>query len=222
MLTLMTSEARNREDGRRRDLTGSGASTVETDSRQDEAAWKAHREMLGRFIRKRVRGDVADDLLQDVLLKAWSNRDRLDDEMKLSAWLFRIARNVIADHYRSRGTEGGLGIRFENAEAEGESEPAEVPEEDIGLAERELANCLGPMIDRLPEPYRDAMRLAEFEGKRRHEIAELQGISLSGAKSRVGRGRERLREMLGRCCRIEVNTCGSVVDYEPRADCTTC
>jgi RNA polymerase sigma-70 factor (ECF subfamily) len=70
------------------------------------------------------------------------------------------------------------------------------------------------MIERLPEPYREAMKLADFAGTSQQEIADRAGISLSGAKSRVQRARHLLREMILDCCRVEHDIRGNVVDYE--------
>lgn len=80
------------------------------------------------------------------------------------------------------------------------------------------------MIDNLPEPYREAVVLTELEGLTQKELAGRLGISLSGAKSRVQRGRQQLKEMLFDCCRFEFDRRGGVVDCEPRSksDCPEC
>lgn len=69
------------------------------------------------------------------------------------------------------------------------------------------------MVELLPKPYREAMRLADFEGLSQQEIADRMGISLSGAKSRVQRARQQLREMILDCCHVERDRRGNVVDY---------
>lgn len=79
----------------------------------------------------------------------------------------------------------------------------------------ELAQCLEPLIDGLPETYRAALRLAELEGLPQKDVAHRLGISLSGAKSRVQRGRAKLRERLLACCHVETGR-GGIVGYEPR------
>ena len=70
------------------------------------------------------------------------------------------------------------------------------------------------MVERLPEPYREAMKLADFEGLSQQEVADRTGVSLSGAKSRVQRARRQLREMILDCCHVERDVRGNVVDYE--------
>ncbi len=88
---------------------------------------------------------------------------------------------------------------------------------------QELAQCLTPLIEQLPEHYRAALELSELQGLTQQETAGRLGISLSGAKSRVQRARAKLEELVHQCCRIELDHRGSVVDYEPRHRCTnTC
>jgi RNA polymerase sigma-70 factor (ECF subfamily) len=79
------------------------------------------------------------------------------------------------------------------------------------------------MVDRLPEPYREAIILTEYEGRTQKELAEYLGISLSGAKSRVQRAREKLKIMLLECCYFEFDRRGKVIDYHSRSEpCLIC
>ena len=87
----------------------------------------------------------------------------------------------------------------------------------VGESEEELAPCLTPMIGRLAEPYRTAIELTSLRGLTQAEAARHVGISLSGMKSRVQRGREQLRQMLVRCCEIDVDVRGGVSDFHLRS-----
>jgi RNA polymerase sigma-70 factor (ECF subfamily) len=80
------------------------------------------------------------------------------------------------------------------------------------------------MVQRLPPNYRDAIALVELEGLTQRAAAERLGISLSGAKSRVQRGREKLRLLLEDCCRIQLDASGGIAGYEARggASCAAC
>jgi hypothetical protein len=82
-----------------------------------------------------------------------------------------------------------------------------------------LALSLHELIDQLPEPYRQALILTEYQGLSQKQLAERIGISLSGAKSRVQRAREKLRDMLLRCCHFEFDRRGHIVDYYQRCCC---
>lgn len=172
-------------------------------SRQTESLWRAYREQLLGFVRRHVDDEAtAEDLVQEVFLRMHRNPHDPDNPR---AWLYKVTRSVIADHYRGRRPAGPL------------PEGLAAPEADRSeRAVRELAECLQPMIARLPERYREAVYLSEVEGRTQREVAEHEGISLSGAKSRVQRGRARLRDMLTDCCAIEQDRAGRIRDYEPR------
>lgn len=77
-------------------------------------------------------------------------------------------------------------------------------------------------MQNLPAKYRTAVELAELQEVTQREVSERLGISLSGAKSRVQRGREHLKDLLVRCCRWELDRRGGVVDYQPRVKCSAC
>jgi RNA polymerase sigma-70 factor (ECF subfamily) len=125
--------------------------------------------------------------------------------------LYRIARNAIVDHYRTRRPSEPL--------------PEELATDDsreARRAEQELARCLTPLLGELPAPYGQALTLAELEGLPQREIARREGLSLSGAKSRVQRARTMLREALLACCRVELDQRGAVVDYQAPGRCDPC
>ncbi|HEY0037828.1 MAG TPA: RNA polymerase sigma factor SigZ, partial [Longimicrobium sp.] len=146
---------------------------------------------------------TAEDIVHDVLVRAYEKWGTLRGGQKLEPWLYQIARNAVIDHYRARRPTEELPADL--ASVEGERSDA---------ARRELAECIHPLVDALPEHYRDAVRLSEFHGLTQQETARRLGLSLSGAKSRVQRARRKLEEMLLACCRVEVDSRGSIVDYE--------
>lgn len=166
--------------------------------------WQEHKSRLRRYIAGRVRGsDAVDDILQDVFLKAHISLHTVKSPGSVTAWLFRIAANAIADHYRSEKPWTDL-----------PEELAAVEPEANYVAE--LATCLRPLMADLPETYRSALFLSELEGLPQKEVARRLGISLSGAKSRVRRGREKLRQRLLACCDIETGRSGVIIGYERR------
>jgi RNA polymerase sigma-70 factor (ECF subfamily) len=78
------------------------------------------------------------------------------------------------------------------------------------------------MIRELPEKYREAVQLAEIEGLPQQEIANRLSLTLSGAKSRVQRGRVLLKEVLDQCCTFHVDRRGNVMDCDPKPDRKAC
>ena len=169
-----------------------------------EKVWQEYHARLKTFIRGRVADDAAsDDILQDVFVKMHSGLPSLKDASKLQSWLYQIARNAIVDYYRMQKPAVDLPDWLSTTKTEASE-----------IARQELAQCLQPMIEQLPDIYRDAVVLSELKGMKQKEVSELQGTSLSGTKSRVQRGRALLREMLEDCCRLEFDHKGRLSDFE--------
>jgi RNA polymerase sigma-70 factor, ECF subfamily len=141
------------------------------------------------------------------MLKLQTQLDSLPPEEKLPAWVFAVARNAIIDHYRAR-------VVRDHADIADVDPPDDAAEDERQAAVRDLTPCLTRMIELLPEPYREAVKLADIEGVSQQEVADRSGISLSGAKSRVQRARQHLREMMFDCCHVEQDSRGKVMDYE--------
>ncbi|SCZ80074.1 RNA polymerase sigma factor SigZ [Acidaminobacter hydrogenoformans] len=184
--------------------------------------WETLHEPLEKFIARRVSNPHdAEDLLQEVFVKISLRLDTLQDQDKLHSWIYQIARNVIIDYYRSGKTFEALPEDL----VEGIGGVAEPSAEVLvvgGNANAEMANCLTGMIQRLPEKYREAIMLTEYENLTQTALAARLGLSVSGAKSRVQRGRKLLKEMMLDCCRLEFDRCGNIIDfqrYQPEKKC---
>ena len=171
-----------------------------------EQIWKDYHSKLHGFIQSRV-GDAstADDILQDVFTRIHSRIDTLRDASKIRSWIYQITRNAIIDHYRAYKPTQEVPETLAAVEAEPSDQ-----------TRRELAGCLVPLIQTLPDSYREAMMMSELEGLTQKQVAEKQHISVSGAKARVQRGRAKLRDMLLDCCQFEFDHRGRVVDFEDR------
>ncbi|RPI84651.1 MAG: RNA polymerase sigma factor SigZ [Chloroflexi bacterium] len=168
-----------------------------------EALWDRYCCRLLGFIRSRVDDEMeAEDILQEVFLRVHRNLCCPPLPEKLEPWIYQITRNLIIDHYRKRKELIEIS----------ESEPAEFdfPEEE---PEAELASSLVEMIEELPEPYRQALLLTEYQGLSQKALAEQLGISFSGAKSRVQRARDKLRDMFLACCHFEMDRRGRIIEY---------
>jgi RNA polymerase sigma-70 factor (ECF subfamily) len=177
-----------------------------------EKIWEQLSAELRRFLRSRI-GDeqVADDLLQETFLRIHQRLGTLEDETRLASWVFQIARNLLTDYYRGKGRAAGALTSDVAAE--------EAAEEN---ANEQVMQCMAAMIEQLPQGYREALKLYEIEGVRQQEIAGRMGISLSGAKSRVQRGREKLKGLLVDCCRFERDRRGNVIDFGRRGSDASC
>ena len=175
--------------------------------------WQEYHSRLRAFISSRISDETAtDDILQNVFLKMHTGLDSLKDETKLKSWLYQIARNAMIDYFHSQKPTLEL------------HEWLPKPETDPSVkVTQELSECLQPMIQHLPEKYREAVILSELKGLTQKKVAQVQDISLSGAKSRVQRGCALLKEMLAECCQLEFDHGGRLYDYEPKdGNCDPC
>lgn len=164
---------------------------------------------LRAFIRRRVSDDAtADDLTQETLLKVYRSRVRLPDGERLEAWLYRIARNTIIDHYRRRRPTAELPPTL-----------AMAPADDTAEFRASVVAAMRSFLAEMPESYREPVRLAELEGLPLAKIALRLGLSLSAVKARVRRGRVMLKKKLQDCCRFEFDRMGKVIGWERKRPC---
>jgi RNA polymerase sigma-70 factor, ECF subfamily len=175
--------------------------------------WQEFHDRLYRFIRQRVRNQSdADDILQDVFLRIHQRLSTVRASDRLVSWMFQIARNAVIDYYRSTAKRREI---ISNEDVDLRLDEL-LREKDVTTFNQELAACLQPMLEALPEAYREALELVEMHGVSQRAAAETLGLSLSGAKSRVQRGRQKLKVMLLECCQIQLDTMGNVLDYSSK------
>lgn len=171
----------------------------------------AHPELahkLRPFVARRVPPSDVDDVLQDVFVRVQRGLPALRDEERLVPWLYQVARSAVQESVRQRARHPLAGLEFE--------EPAVVEPEISVASETGLAAFAAAAITQLPSPYREALTLTELQGVTQLAAAKLLGISTSGMKSRVQRGREKLRELLESKCDIVLDVRGGVIACEPR------
>ena len=170
--------------------------------------WNEHRTRLLTFVRRRVASaHDAEDIVQDILLKAARNTDQLQSVESLQAWLYRIARNTITDHYR--------GKRLDTESLE--TDPLVEEEQESAISA--MAECMEPFIQELEPAYREALVMADLHRLPQAEVAKRLGLSLSGAKSRIQRARKQLADAFTDCCELVYDASGNIMDREPRKAC---
>jgi len=168
-------------------------------------AWHQHEAELRGWLRHRLRNPVdAEDLLQDVFLKAVRQGERFCAIVNARAWLYEVARNALADR-----------LRLARHTVELPEDLSADVEEAAGVDS--LAACLPRVLSELSPEDREAITLCDLEGLPQDEYARRKGLSLPGAKSRVQRARKRLREQLTQSCQVSLDAAGQVRDFVPRA-----
>jgi RNA polymerase sigma-70 factor, ECF subfamily len=166
-----------------------------------------YKELKGYVYSRTKDKNDTEDILQDVFLKIMLKIEQINKAQNLRQYLYGIVRNSVADYYRSKKTHLPLTAQsFLFAEAEEDQ-----------LTERITDGCVQRFIRQLPENYRSALLSTEFENIPQKELAEKLEISYSALKSRVQRGREKLKEMLLNCCAIQNDSYGNILEAMPRS-----
>ena len=174
-----------------------------------EKIWKSWHQELRAFILKRV-GDsgTADDILQEVFLKYMSSGSTLNDPSKTRPWLYQVTRNLITDHFRETMRKN----QFQKNQNETETGQWNVNEGFI-------KNCVLPSLTELPEKYKATLDAVFLSGQHQIELAQQSGISYSGVKSRIQRGKSLLKTLVAQKCHPETDRYGNIIGFET---CTTC
>ncbi|MFD1795108.1 RNA polymerase sigma factor [Paracoccus aurantiacus] len=131
-------------------------------------------------------GSSADDLVQDTIVKAWTNMDKFQPGTNLRAWLFTILRNTFYSARRKTKRE------VSDADGVHAARLATRPEHDGRLA----LNDFRTAFEKLPDEQREALILVGASGFSYEEAAEMTGVAVGTVKSRANRGRRRLAELL--------------------------
>jgi RNA polymerase sigma-70 factor, ECF subfamily len=170
-----------------------------------------HKSLLA-FVRSKIRSkEDAEDILQNVFIRISSNLNRLSEEEKLKSWIFTITRNAIIDYYRSNASKRNIPVDLEI-----EQNLLEEEEED---ATKGLERCVGSMINLLPEEYRDIIIDSELKGIKQKDLASKYDMAYPSMRSRVQRGRERLKNIFYNCCQIKADHYGNILETKTQDDC---
>jgi len=168
-------------------------------------AWSIHEAELRGYLRHRL-GDArdAEELLQEVFLKALRQGRRFCAVVNARAWLFQVTRNTLTDILRTSREHLPL------------PEDLPAPAAESGPQVDGLIQCLPRVLAELSEADRLALTLCDIEGQPQQVLADRLGLSLPGAKSRLQRARVRLRQRLVHACQVRFDEAGTVCCFTPR------
>lgn len=167
-------------------------------------AWHQHSGELRGWLLKRVENKAeVEDLLQDVFFKALLQKERFCRVENARAWLFRVTSNAVIDRYRLRKDYVSL--------------PDDIVQDDeTTIAVDDLSQCIPRVLSELSQPDREAITLCDLDGMSQQRYADMKGITLAAAKSRIQRARIRLKKQLETACRVEKDDLGNVCSFTPR------
>ncbi|WP_017730141.1 RNA polymerase sigma factor SigZ [Nafulsella turpanensis] len=171
-----------------------------------------YEEKLKAFIRKRIPDEEeSKDLLQQVLLKLYRHCEKLPEVKNMQAWVYQVSRNALNDYFK------------EAARRKSTHQPLQVELQLEGVEEdrlqKEMVEYVRPLIALLPLKYARPLIMSDLEGYSQQQVADHLGISLSGAKSRVQRAREKLREIIIECCLLELDRNGKLLSLDIKDSC---
>jgi RNA polymerase sigma-70 factor, ECF subfamily len=170
-----------------------------------------HKALLG-YISSRINNKSdAEDILQEVYIKIAKGISTLSDEQKLRSWIFTITRNSITDYYRKNA--GSLHVSIT------ENMIDETKEEASFDSTKGLDKCLRGFIQQLPDEYRDIIIDSELNEIRQKDLAGKYNMQYPTVRSRVQRGRARLKELLLGCCTIETDSRGNIMHSTHQGSC---
>jgi RNA polymerase sigma-70 factor (ECF subfamily) len=159
------------------------------------------------YINKRINNQLdSEDLTQEVFYKL--SKSKNEDVKHIKSWVYTVAKNAITDYYRKkkRFTEGLDNVEYQE----------ELSEKD---AVNELSNCIAPFVNQLPEDYRKIMTLSELENVSQKEIAERYEMNYITVRSKIQRGRLKLKNLISDCCTVIQGGTGGIVEYEKNKKC---
>lgn len=175
-------------------------------SQADEfkAAFDEFSHSIRRYIAFRISDTAAvDDILQEVFISLYKNGDKIKSKEKLKSWLYTVAKNAIVDHARAKKSTQPL--------------PDDIAEtkNDDGF-HKELSACVKHFADTLSPAYSGVTALYEFEELSADEISKKLSMPLATVKSKIQRGRKKLKEALFGCCEFEFDRYGTPIDFKPK------
>lgn len=167
-----------------------------------EAAWRQYSDQLLAFICKKIDSHAdAEDVLADVFLKLAKQTDAARVPHKLSNWLYLVTKNAIIDYYRLKKPLARLP----------EDLTQDIPSPQ---AISTLSACILPIIEELPEPYKLPIIRSEIDGKTHSQVAAELALTLPAVKSRILRGRKKLKDLMAKRCTFYYDESGRLVDYK--------
>ena len=160
-----------------------------------------HHARILRYLTRMVGAQDAEDLAQEVFIRAAKAYDGFRHEAKIETWLYRIATHVAVDRLRGTASrrETLLGQELGEVAADGREAVSTLEEKTLRRAANE---CIRNVIYGLPENYRTPLILSELEGFTNREIAEILDVSLDTVKIRLHRAKEQLKKALLDACQF--------------------
>jgi RNA polymerase sigma-70 factor (ECF subfamily) len=177
---------------------------MERNNKYIETAWNEYSKKLLAFIRTKIKShEDSKDILAAVFLKLAKQVELSGIPHKLSNWLYFVTRNSIVDYYRTKKTLEKLPEDLRQDQPDPQAISA-------------LSACIMPIIEELPDTYRLPIIRSEIDGKTQREVAAELNLSLPAVKSRIFRGRKKLKNLMAKRCMLYYDEYGQLFDYNEK------
>lgn len=188
--------------------------TIREDKIEVAALYKQFHEILFNYIKNKVNNyHDAQDILQNVFIKVAYGINDLSRKEKLQSWMYTIARNAIIDYYRARSSK-------KESSTETEELLEYFSEEEYSDISKDLDCCLMGFVAQLPEEYRDIIIDVDLRGIKQKDLTVKYELAYPSVRSRVQRGREKLKQLLLDCCNMQWDKRGNILAVDSRT-CST-
>lgn len=168
--------------------------------------WEQYKSAIQAYLQKRLSDtEQVNDLSQEVLLKVYSSCCSNREIQNVRSWLFQISHNAMIDHLKDSQKRNSMQLEKQGNEST-----------DTVV---DLSQYVDALIDCLPSDYAVPLRMADLENMEQKDIAQKLGLGLSATKSRIQRGRIKLREQILECFHIELGQNGSPIDFSLKDHC---
>ncbi|WP_281989500.1 sigma-70 family RNA polymerase sigma factor [Aquimarina aggregata] len=170
--------------------------------------WEAYENALKRYVFKLTKHEqITEDVVQDTLLKVHKSCCSDKEISNVRSWLFQIAHNSLMDFFNS-------------SKKEKEIPYIPIPDDTSDIYSA-LSGYVEPLIGFLPDTYAQALRMADIDGLKQQEIADMLGLSLTATKSRIQRARKLLKKEIYTCFHTEESKTFGLADFNLKDNCTT-
>lgn len=157
-----------------------------------EEIYHTYKEPLAKNLLRLLRDEaLAQDALQDLFMKVWQGRERIDPDKSFRAYLYRIAQHLVVDYYRKAAADGRL-------QAAMLRDTHMVPSLEDQLVDREQLQIVQHLIDQLPEERRTVFTMHKIEGRSYKEISELLNLSPAAIGKHIYHTNRLIRDYLSR------------------------
>jgi RNA polymerase sigma-70 factor (ECF subfamily) len=167
-------------------------------------SWRAHEHEIRNYLQHRVSDrHLAEDLLQEVFVKAMRHGSQFCDLENPRAWLYQVARNALIDYRR---------LHRETIELPDDiPEPIEQTDPVVTLSA-----CVGRVLTELSPQDRDIIEQCDLNGMKQQDYAQAHNLTLPAVKSRLLRARQHMRDTMSANCKVQFDEKGLVESYVPR------